>query len=151
MHRGGVVRSGLLAAAIATGVALLAWSGAAAGEGAGSARAAETVTLEAAVAAPDLFPGSTSGDLVLLATNRNPYAVTFVSLSAAVVASSDPGGCPAALVSVSPAAGLHLSVPAGAIDAQLTIRDVVGMDRGAPDACQGVTFRVEVALSGEPS
>ena len=130
------------------GIAGALWS--ASGNGPGQARAvtAQTLTVSAATGAADLYPGFTGGDAFFTVTNANPYPVTFASMTAGAVTSSNPAGCPSSNVSVANATGLSLAVAASATSATLSIVDVVTMVAGAPDGCQGATFTIALTLTG---
>lgn len=137
-----------IAIATGIGVAVALWS--ASGTGAGQARAltAQTLTVTAATGAADLYPGLTGGDLYFTLTNPNPYDVTFTSMTAGRVTSSDEPNCPAVNVTVAGTSGLSLNVAGNSTSGQFSIADVVSMARGAPDGCQGVTFTVSITLNG---
>ena len=144
-----------IAGALAAGVMLLGggiagalWSANGGGTGQAKALSANTLTVSAATGAADLYPGFTGGDAFFTITNTNPYPVTFASMTAGAVTSSDPTGCPASNVSVTNAAGLSLAVGANATSATLSIADVVTMVATAPDGCQGATFDIAMTLSG---
>lgn len=133
------------------GIAAALWS--ASGSGSGDARAltAQVATVTAATGAADLYPGFTGGDVYFTVTNPNPYPVTFSSMTAGAVTSSNPGACAASNVAVANAAGLTLAVGANATSATQSIANVVTMSAGAPDGCQGVTFTIALTLTGSQS
>jgi hypothetical protein len=144
-----------IAAGLALGVMLLGggiaaalWSAGGSGPSQAKAVTAQTLTVTAATGAADLYPGFTGGDVFFTVTNANPYPVTFASMTAGAVTSSNAGGCPSSNVSVANASGLSLAVAANATSATLSIVDVVTMVAGAPDACQGVTFTIALTLTG---
>lgn len=97
---------------------------------------------------PDLYPGFTDGDVAFTIQNDNPYAVEFTHMTPGTVTSSDEASCPASNVTVDSATGLSLTVAAGTTSGTLTIEDVVTMDVGAPDGCQGSTFDIDLTLDG---
>lgn len=130
------------------GIAGALWSANGGGSGQARALTASTLTVSAATGAADLYPGFTGGDASFTITNTNPYPVTFASMTAGAVTSSDPTGCPSTNVTVANATGLSLAVGANATSATLSIADVVTMVAGAPDACQGVTFDIAMTLTG---
>lgn len=133
---------------LTAGLAVALWT--ANGTGSGNARAltAQTVTVNATTGTADLYPGFTGGDVHFTLTNSNPYAVTFDSMTPGAITSSNPGACPAANVSASSATGLSLPVGANATSGAQSIANVVSMDSGAPDGCQGVTFTIALTLTG---
>jgi hypothetical protein len=144
-----------IAGTLAVGVMLLGggiagalWSANGGGPGQAKALTANTLTVSAATGAADLYPGFSGGDAFFTITNSNPYGVTFASMTAGAVTSSNPSGCPSTNVTVANAAGLSLAIGANATSATLSIADVVTMVAGAPDACQGVTFDIAMTLSG---
>ncbi|MEX0665743.1 MAG: hypothetical protein WD598_13385 [Acidimicrobiia bacterium] len=138
----------VLALATGTGVAIALWSASGTGTGQAKALTAHTITVNASTGAADLYPGFTGGDLYFTLTNSNPYAVTFTSMTAGTVTSSDSTGCPASNATVGNASGRSLKVAANSTSGQLSIADVVSLASGAPNGCQGVTFNVSITLSG---
>jgi hypothetical protein len=150
-----VKRRTKIASGLVLGVTLLGggivgalWSAGGSGPGQAKAVTAQTLTVAAATGAADLYPGFTGGDVFFTVTNTNPYPVTFASMTAGAVTSSNPGGCPSSNVSVANATGLSLAVGASATSATLSIVDVVTMVAGAPDGCQGATFTIALTLTG---
>ena len=136
---------------LTAGVAVALWT--ANGSGSGNARAltAQTVTVNATTGAADLYPGFTGGDVHFTLTNPNPYDVTFDTMTAGAITSSNPGACPASNVSATGATGLSLPVGANATSAAQSIANVVSMQSTAPDGCQGVTFTIALTLTGSQS
>lgn len=130
------------------GLAVALWT--ANGSGSGNARAltAQTITVNATTGTADLYPGFTDGDVHFTLTNPNPYPVTFDTMTAGTITSSDPTNCPASNVSATGATGLALSVGANATSGAQSIDDVVSMQASAPDGCQGVTFTIALTLTG---
>jgi hypothetical protein len=135
---------------LGAGAAAALWS--ASGTGSGTARSvsAQTITVTASTGAADLFPGSTGGDVHFTLNNPNPYPVTFTSLTAGTITSSDQTACPAANVSVPPASGFAVTVGANTTATQ-SIPNVVTMDIGAPDGCQAKAFTIALTLTGMQS
>jgi hypothetical protein len=132
----------------AAGTAFALWSANATGSGSAKALTAQTVTVNAATASADLYPGFTGGDLTFTLTNNNPYPVTFTAMTAGTVTSLSPVACPASNLTVNNATGLSLVAPANSTTASLTIADVATLASGALDGCQGVGFTVALTLSG---
>ena len=137
--------------ALSTGAVFALWSAGGTGPAQAKALTAQSITVTAATATADLYPGFTAGDLFFTLTNPNPYAVTMTSMTAGTVTSSNAGACPASNVTVAAASGLTLAVGANATSSTLSIVDVVSMAAAAPDGCQGVTFTVALTLSGSQS
>jgi hypothetical protein len=92
----------------------------------------------------NLYPGFT-GDITLKLVNSNPFPVTLDSMTASVTSAS-PANCPGSNISVAPATGLALSIPASATRTAL-IPGVLSMAPTAPDGCRGVAFNVAFSLS----
>jgi hypothetical protein len=109
------------------------------------------LTVTAATGAADLYPGFTGGDVFFTITNPNPYPVTFTSMTAGTVTSSNPAACPSTNVSVANASGLSLAAAASSTSGTQSIANVVTMAAGAPDGCQGATFTINLTLSGSQS
>ena len=75
---------GVLAGSLAVGGAVTAlWSANGAGGGQARALAAQSVTVNAATATADLYPGFSGGDLFFTLTNPNPYPVQFTAMTRA--------------------------------------------------------------------
>lgn len=145
------IAGGVLVAAVVTGaVAYAAWSGTATGPGRARATTSVQSTITAVDGAPDLYPGFTDGDVFFTITNPNAFEITYTAMTATTVTSSDEVNCPAANVTVDPATGLSLVSPPGA-SGTLSIADVVNMSAAAPDGCQGVSFDITMALTGQQS
>jgi hypothetical protein len=120
------------------------------GTGGAQARAltAQGVTVNAATATAQLYPGYSGGDVFFTLTNPNPYPVVFTAMTPGTTVSSNPSGCPASNVTVVGASGLSLAAPAGATSTVRSIAGVVSMASAAPDGCQGVTFAITLDLTG---
>ena len=133
---------------LTAGLAVALWT--ANGTGSGNARAltAQTITVNATTGTADLYPGFAGGDVHFTLTNTNPYAVTFDAMTPGAITSSNPGACSASNVTASSATGLSLPVGANATSGAQSIANVVAMDSGAPDGCQGVTFTIALTLTG---
>lgn len=134
----------------AAGVAYAMWSAQGSGSGRASAAFAVDAEIVAADGTPDLFPGATDGDIAFTVTNPNPYPITFTAATVGAVTSSDEAACPATNVTVAEPGALDIVAEPGTSEV-LTIPDVVGMDVDAPDGCQGVTFDIELTLTGTQS
>jgi hypothetical protein len=139
----------LLAAIIAVGVGLSAWSLGGSGNGAAKATTASNITLADATAftTADLYPGAT-GNLKLRATNPNPFPVRITAVSANGTITSDKGAaCDASTgVTFSNQTGLTLDLAGGAT-ATLTVSNAVSMSNASDNSCQGAVFMVPVSLT----
>ena len=133
------------------GIAAALWSANGTGSGQARALSAQALTVTAAAGAADLYPGFTAGDVFFTITNPNPYPVTFTSMTAGAITSSNPGGCPSSNITVAGASGLSLAAAANSTSGTQSIVDVVTMAAAAPDACQGATFTISLTLSGSQS
>lgn len=133
------------------GIAAALWSASGSGSGQAKALSAQALTVTAATGAADLYPGFTAGDVFFTITNPNPYPVTFTSMTAGAITSSNPAGCPATNVTVANATGLSLAAGTSSTSGTQSIVDVVTMAAAAPDGCQGATFTISLTLSGSQS
>ncbi len=133
---------------LTAGLAIALWSSDGSGNGRAAAISAQTVTVNAATGAADLYPGNTQGDVHFTLTNDNPYPIRFTDMTPGAVTSSDPTNCPASNVTVGSETDLTLDVAANATSGAQSIADVVTMVSGAPDGCQGVTFTIALDLTG---
>ena len=134
-----------------SGVAYAFWSSGGSGLSTTKALTATTVTVTGAAGAADLYPGFTGGSVYFTVSNSNPYPITFTSMAAGTVTSSNPTACPASNVTVGGASGLSLLVGAGATTVTQSVNAVVSMASAAPDGCQGITFTVVMTLTGAES
>ena len=132
---------------LGAGAAAALWSTNGTGSGTARSTSAQTVTVNAATGAADLYPGFNGGDIHFTLTNPNPYPVTFTSMTAGTVTSSNPA-CAVTNITVAGATGLSIPVAAGALNVAASIPDVVTMIGAAPDACQGVSFDIALTLTG---
>ncbi len=138
-------------AALAVGIAFAVWTQTGTGSGEAKASNAQASVVTAGTSTADLYPGFNGGDLYLQVTNPNPYPVTFTSMTAGSVTSSDTTACPNVNVTATGKTGLSITVPANTNTANAvsaTITDVVSMIKAAPDGCQNKTFTVGVTLDG---
>ena len=133
------------------GIAAALWTANGSGSGQSKALSAQALTVTAATGAADLYPGFNAGDVFFTITNPNPYPVTFTSMTAGAITSSNPGGCPSSNITVAGASGLSLAAAANSTSGTQSIVDVVTMAATAPDACQGATFTISLTLSGSQS
>ncbi len=142
---------GLATLVVGAGTVAALWSANGSGSGQARATTAQALTVNAATGATDLYPGFTAGDVYFTLTNPNPYPVTFTSMTAGAITSSNPSGCPSSNITVANATGLSLAVGANASSGTQSVGDVVTMAAAAPDACQGATFTISLTMSGAQS
>lgn len=133
---------------LTAGLAIALWSSDGSGSGRAAAVSAQTVTVNAATGAADLYPGNTQGDVHFTLTNDNPYPIQFTDMTPGAITSNDETNCPASNVTVGSETDLTLDVGANATSGPLSIADVVTLVSGAPDGCQGVTFTIALNLTG---
>lgn len=137
----------VLAATLAGGIAMAAWTATGTGPGEARAISAVNIVVTARTGAADLYPGFADGDVYFALANPNPYPVRMTAMTSGAVTSSIPG-CAPSNVTVDATAGLSLNVPAsGSLD-PASIADVVSMASAAPDDCQGAVFTVQLTLTG---
>lgn len=139
---------GAVGSILVAGTVAALWSANGAGGGQAKALTAQSVTVNAAVGAADLYPGFSAGDVYFTLTNTNPYPIEFTAMTSGAITSSNAGACPASNVTVASASGLSLTVAANATSTSQSIADVVSMGSAAPDGCQGVTFTIALTLTG---
>jgi hypothetical protein len=130
-----------------TAVAFALWSASGVGTSSAKALTAQSLTVTAATATADLYPGFTLGDVFFSVNNPNPYPVTITSMTPGTITTSNPA-CLATNITVASASGLSIAVPANSTATGQTIANVVTMAASAPDACQGVTFTIGLTLTG---
>lgn len=150
MNRRQIVASLVVAGAVMAhgGVSLASWTANGSGYSQSKASTAQMLVVTATTGAADLYPGFTGGRGYFTLTNPNPYPVTFTSMTAGTVTSSDPLGCPSSNVTAADATGLSLPAAANATSTTESIANVVTMVAGAPDACQGIIFKISLTLTG---
>jgi hypothetical protein len=138
---------GVVVAAVAS-VAWAAWT--VTGTGTGTVRTAEVLALTAeAEPSTALFPGGTA-DITVTVDNPNDFAVEVQSFMAANRVIVDPAhaeGCSPLNVVVVPRTGLAERVAANDTH-RFTVESSVEMHENAPEACQGATFGISLALAG---
>jgi hypothetical protein len=133
--------------ALGGGAAWALWSASGSGAGRATALTAQSITATAVTGTASLYPGATDGDLFFTLTNPNPYPVLLTAMTPGTITTSNPA-CAISNVSVIGATGLTLNVAAGATSGTLSINNVVSMVAAAPDACQGVSFTINMTLTG---
>lgn len=133
---------------LALGTAAASWR--AAGDGTGNAAATSAVdltTLDASALAPaELYPGST-GDVIVLLSNPNPFPLDVDRIDGAGTITSDAGAaCDASTgVTFDDRQGLALVVPAQST-LTVTLADAASMAATSDDACQGAVFSIPVTI-----
>lgn len=148
-------------ALVGAGIAFAAWTSTGTGTGAAKARSFTGVVVSAGTATGQLYPGGSNvGDLVVTATNNNPFPVTVTlaqDAGAKVVSNPVVGGCAettngsAAITGVSFAGG-SFSVPANSsVAVTRTITASVSMSSASVSACQGATFDIPVTTTAVSS
>lgn len=141
----------ILLGILGAGVAFAAWTQTGTGSGAAGATTAQASTIVAGSASADLYPGKAGGSVRFSVDNPNDYPVTFTSLAASSISSDDGANCPSSHVSVTSPVSVSIAVPANSTSAVQTVAGVTNMASTAPDGCQGVTFTVNLTLSGSSS
>jgi hypothetical protein len=140
-----------IAALVATGVLIAAWSTSGSGNAYAKAGSASSLTIGDASASTsaDLYPGA-SGAVKLKVTNPNsfPVRITAVTKQASGSITSDKGAaCNAATgVTFPDQTGLALDLAAGATST-FTLAGAVGMSNASDNSCQGATFTIPVDVT----
>lgn len=146
----GAVLLTLLGVAMASTIALAAWTAGGTGDGYAKATTAQVLTTVDASASTtaQLYPGGT-GDMKLRINNPNPYAVTVTTVTGSGTITSDKGAaCNAATgVSFTNQTGQTLAVPAGSA-VTFTLAGSVAMSNASDNSCQGGIFTIPVTLTG---
>lgn len=123
------------------------------GSGSGSTGNLEPVTVAAVSGTPSapLYPGDTSGDVILNVDNPNNQAVTLVSVSGgpAVITVSGASGCTASNsgVSFSNKSGLDITIPKNSSDYQVDLAGASAMSSSSANVCQGASFNIPVTIT----
>jgi hypothetical protein len=156
-------RALLIAATVAVGIASGAfafWMGTGSGEATTVLESPEQLTLEAGTAQALLAPGDASS-VAVLATNPNPYFVTFTSLALDTGEGTggfdvDAGhsGCDLSVIHFAPqpppvgifGPGWRVPPRVASTDGTLAfeLSDALSMDADAANACQGADFTVHL-------
>ena len=97
------------------------------------------VTATATAPSAQLYPGSTGGDLEVVATNTNPFPVT-VTLASSTSAT----GCTTPAITF---AGGTLTLEGNSGSVARTVPNSVSMGAGASNDCQGATITVALTTS----
>ncbi|HEX6394109.1 MAG TPA: hypothetical protein VFZ97_11755 [Acidimicrobiales bacterium] len=138
--------------AIGSGLAFAYFKSSGSGSGTASVGNPVAVTVAAATAANDLYPGQ-SGTVKFTLKNTNSFTANFTSVTGATVTSGNPSGCPAGniVVATLPLTISKITVTSGQTTGTQTISTLISMSGTAPNACQGVAFTVSLTLSGQTS
>ncbi|MDT7546669.1 MAG: hypothetical protein QOE99_2779 [Actinomycetota bacterium] len=132
-----------------SGVSYAWWSATGTGSAAVGSINAQIVTVtSSSPVISDLYPGKVD-PLSFVLTNPNPYNVKVVTLTLTSYASNNESTCPAAanLAVLNGPFTLNVQVNANST-ANASIANMVTMNTGALDACQGKTFTFNFTLSG---
>jgi hypothetical protein len=134
----------LVASLLAVGAAAVSatafWSGSSSGGAAGLLAAPEVTAGASSVSG--LYPGSQPQPVPVTITNNGATAFTVAAVTPVVASSKKT--CPAASVVVQPVT-LPVTVAAGA---STDLGVPASLALSAPDACQGVTFKITVQVEG---
>src|ERR671928_379821 len=144
-----VILAAAVAAVVAAGIGIAAWTISGSGNGYAKAGSASSLTLADATAftTATLYPGAT-GDLKLRVTNPNSFPVRITAVSGNGTITSDKGAaCDASTgVTFANQSGLALDLAASAT-ATLTVANAVSMSNSSDNSCQGAIFTVPVSLT----
>jgi hypothetical protein len=141
----------LIAVLIAGGVTLGSWAvGSDPGNGYAKATSGTNLTLSDASASTtgQLYPGG-HGDVTVIVTNPNPFAVTIGSITGTggAITSDKGGSCDASTgVSFTDQNSLHLLVPAGGTQT-FVLPNAASMNNSADQSCEGAVFTIPVTVS----
>ncbi len=140
-----------LAATLAAGIAIAAWSVSGSGTGYAKAGTASALTLSDASASTtaDLFPGST-GSVKLRVSNPNPFPVRITAVAGNGAITSDKGAtCNASTgVTFTNQSGLTLDLLANETNKVFTLATTaVAMSNASDNTCQGAVFSVPVTVT----
>ncbi len=140
-----------IAALVASGVLLAAWSTSGSGNGYAKAGSASALTIGDASASTsaDLYPGA-SGAVKLEVTNPNSFPVRITGVTkqtSGSIASNKGATCNASTgVTFTDQTGLTLDLAAGATST-FTLSGAVGMSNASDNSCQGAIFTIPVDVT----
>ncbi|MFE4198682.1 hypothetical protein ACFRJ9_22770 [Paenarthrobacter sp. NPDC056912] len=132
------------------GSAYAYWASTGIGSGAAANGTMQTVTVDALIAGDtpqnSLIPGGTA-DVVLRASNPNPYVVTVIGVAAngAVTADAGHAGCTTTGVTFTPLLPQPVTIQPNS-SVLFTFPGAASMSTASLSACQGAQFRVPVTL-----
>ena len=139
---------------LSSGAAYAYFTGSGRGTGSASVWAMQTVTIASTTASPaaSLLPGG-SGDVTLVVTNPNGFAVTLVSVTGtggAITADSGHPGCTTTGVTFTNQTGLGTVIPANTSTA-VDLPGAASMSTASSAGCQGATFSIPVTITAQKS
>jgi hypothetical protein len=129
------------------GIAFAAWVAGGTGQGTAKAGVAQPLTVSGGTPTNLLYPGGT-GDVAATITNPNAYPVRVTGISGNGAITSDKPGCD------SPSHGVTFTNQSGAWDVPgkgnlgVVLVGAVTMSTDSPDACQGASFSIPLAVVG---
>ncbi|MFJ4026621.1 hypothetical protein ACIPWF_06665 [Paenarthrobacter sp. NPDC089989] len=132
------------------GSAYAYWATTGAGKGSATNGTLQNVTVVALLGGDtpqnSLIPGGTA-DVIVRATNSNPYAVTVIGVTpnGAVSADASHPGCTTTGVTLTPTLPQQRTIPANS-SVLLTLPNAASMSTASLSACQGSLFSVPVTL-----
>ena len=151
LKRTTTVAVAIFAVAATAGTAFAVWTSTGTGTGTGAARGFQAVTVAAGTApAGQLYPGLTAngtslgGDLVVNATNPNPFPVTVT-----VTLNGTPTGCTTSGVTIGAPATFTLPANSGTV--QRIMSFVLSMSTASSNDCQNATITVPLNTSAVSS
>ncbi len=141
------VVAGLTALLLVLGLAFAAWLATGNGLGGAKAGVAQPMTATAGTPTSLLYPGGVA-DVALSIANPNPYPVRVTGISGVGPITSDKDGCEPGTHSVTFAdqTGAWNVPPDGTL--AVVLPGVAAMGDASPDACQGATFSIPLAIVG---
>lgn len=149
VRAGATVAVTCFAAVALTGTAYAVWTSTGTGTGAASARTFQAVSVSAGTAPTgQLYPGlvadgsTVGGDLVVSASNANPFPVTVT-----VTLDGSPAGCTTTGVTIGAPASFTLPANSGTVTR--TMSKVLSMSTASSNDCQGATITVPLATSAQ--
>jgi hypothetical protein len=146
------VAAGVLAAGVGTAVAV--WTVTGTGSGSGGAAIASGLTVTAFTptgAAANIYPGGPAGSVNFQVANPNPFAVTITAIQWGTPVSTNPSSCPTSNISLDANAptSVNISVPANATPGTVyVVPGVLDLAHSAPNGCQGVSFNIQMTVTG---
>jgi hypothetical protein len=141
------IAAALTVSATLVGIAFAAWVAGGTGQGAAKAGAAQPLTVSGGTPTNLLYPGGT-GDVAATITNPNPFPVRVTGISGNGAITSDKQGCD------SPSHGVTFTNQTGTWDVPrngnlgVVLAGAVTMSTDSPDACQGASFSMPLAVAG---
>lgn len=148
---GAAVTAGALA--VATGVAIAAWTVNGTGTSTGIAAVAKNIPVVAVVpplASATMYPGGPAGPVQFTLANPNPFAITITGYNWGTPLSANPSSCPSAQISLDANAPTTANVvlAANAPATTITVNGVLDLAHTAGDGCQGNIFNISLTVTG---